>query len=73
VVDFVEHVTGKNLLLHMEMIDCSSQLLPQSIARVGHDGKEVKDIFAIDPTVADDLDPWHFKKLEMGHYVEHCD
>lgn len=91
VVDFVEHVTGKNMLLHLEMTKCSSQLLPQSaekklivkgykyikeqglpIARVGHDGKEITDISILDPTVAEDLDPWHFKKVEMGHYVEHC-
>jgi len=26
----------------------------------------------IDPNIADDLDPWHFKKLEMGHYNDFC-
>jgi hypothetical protein len=26
----------------------------------------------IDPTVADDLDPWHFKKLELKHFKEDC-
>lgn len=90
VVDFVEHVTGKNLMLHLETTQCSSSLLPQSaekelikqgytfvksqipIARVGHDGKEIKDVHEIDPDVAEDLDPWHFKKGEMHHYKEFC-
>jgi len=35
------------------------------IGRVGHDGKRVKDIQEIDSGVAEDLDPWHFKKLEL--------
>jgi hypothetical protein len=30
VVDFVEHVTGKNLLLHLEMSSCSKELMPQA-------------------------------------------
>lgn len=90
VVNFVEHVTGKNLLLHLEMSSCSKELMPQAaekelinrgykyiksqlpVSRVGHDGKEVKDVKAIDPSVADDLDPWHFKKLELGHFQDHC-
>jgi len=77
-VDFVEHVTGYNMLLHLEMIKCSSEILPQSaekeltIARVGHDGKEIKDMAEVLPNAADDLDPWHFKKLEMNHFAEHC-
>ena len=29
-VSFVEHVTGKNLLLHLEMSWCSKELMPQS-------------------------------------------
>ena len=90
VVDFVEHVTGKNLLLHLEMSSCSKELMPQAaekeliirgykhiksqlpVSRVGHDGKEVKNVKEIDPTVADDLDPWHFKKLELKHFKEDC-
>jgi len=78
VVDFIEHVTGKNMLLHLEMTKCSSQLLPQSaekvlsVARVGHDGKEIKCMAEILPEAADDLDPWHFKKVEMNHFSEHC-
>jgi len=72
VVDFVKHITGKNMLLHLEMANCSSKLLPQSVTRVGHDGKKLKEIHNIDQTVADDLDPWHFKKLEMAHFVEYC-
>jgi len=78
VVDFIEHVTGKQMILHLEMIKCSSQLSPQSaekeltVSRVGHDGKEIKDMCEIIPGVADDLDPWHFKKLEMSHFTEYC-
>jgi hypothetical protein len=90
VVDFVEHVTGKNMLLHLEMAKCDSTLLPQAaekqlvikgykyikerlpIARVGHDGKQIKDLKELDPDVADDLDPWHCKKCEMIHYHDHC-
>ena len=36
------------------------------------DGKEIKDMKEIDSNVADDLHPWHFKKLEMGYFKEHC-
>jgi len=68
----VEHITGKQLLLHLETTECSASLLPQSIARVGHDGKEIKDIREIDPDIAEDLDPWHFKKGEMTHFRDHC-
>ena len=87
VVDFVEHITGKNLLFHLEMTECSKKLMLQGaekeliirgykyiksmlpVARIEHDGKEIKDIHEIDPNVADDLDPWHFQKLEMGHFT----
>jgi len=66
-------VTGKSLLLHLEMTSCSKQLMPQgAVSRVGHDGKEVKDVKEIDSNVAEDLDPWHFQKLEIGHFVDHC-
>jgi len=30
VVNFVEHVTGENLLLHLEMTKCSKELMPQA-------------------------------------------
>ena len=78
------------MLLHLEMMKCSKEILPQSaereltirgyeyirkklpISRVGHDGKEIKDMTVVLPDVADDLDPWHFKKLEMNHFNEHC-
>lgn len=72
-VDFVEHVTGKQMLLHLEMDKCSKELMPQSVSRVGHDGKELKDIHEIDASVADDLDPWHCLKRQMDLAFISCD
>jgi hypothetical protein len=55
------------------MAKCSKEITPQAaVTRVGHDGKEVKDAKTIDPTVADDLDPWHFQKGEMAHFTADC-
>ena len=44
VVDFVEHVTGKNIFLHLEMSTCSKELMPQGAEKVliNHGYKYIK-------------------------------